>query len=110
MILTVYMPILIKGVKKLIINRLEYFRERKKPTKHEKYEEIIKYRKSNEQKKKLYNYYVCDYCKAEIEIKKQKNEMTGGTVVFPRTLTKKGDIVLALCNKCLNKALAEFKI
>lgn len=93
----------------MIVNRLGYFRDRKEPQKHEKYEETVKYRKSDEQKKKLYDYYKCDYCNAEIEIKKRRQEMLGGKVVFPKTLTKCGNIILALCNKCLNKALKEFE-
>lgn len=93
----------------MIVNRLCYFRDRTGPQIHEKYENIIKYRKSNEKKQKLYDYYKCDYCSKEIIIKDKKHEMSGGTVVIPKTLTKCGNITLALCNKCLNKTLKEFE-
>lgn len=72
----------------MIVNRLEYFRDRKEPQKHEKYEETVKYRKSDEQKKKLYDYYKCDYCNAEIEIKKKRQEMGGRYSSFPQNINK----------------------
>lgn len=58
---------------------------------------------------KLYEYYRCDYCGDEIRLDKKQHERSGGIVAFPHTLTKKGKIALALCNKCLNKAIKEFK-
>lgn len=58
---------------------------------------------------KLYEYYRCDYCGDEIRLDKKQHKRSGGIVAFPHTLTKKGEITLALCNKCLNKAIKEFK-
>ena len=63
----------------------------------------------NYKKEKLYDYYICDCCGEEIKILKQKHEMTGGIVIMPYTVTKKGDIKLALCNKCLKPVLSQFE-
>lgn len=89
--------------------KIDYFRERTGPVKHIKYDEVIRYRKHNEPKKKLYEYYVCDYCDQEIKVKDKNCEMTGGIVSIPKTLTKCGNLTLALCNKCLNKVIKEFE-
>ncbi len=58
---------------------------------------------------KLYKYYKCDYCGDEIRIEKKKQEMTGGIVILPHTLTKRGELKLAVCNKCLRSILKEFE-
>lgn len=57
---------------------------------------------------KLYKYYKCDYCKDEIRLDKKLYERSGGIVNIPHSITKCGTLQLALCNKCLNKVLAEF--
>lgn len=58
---------------------------------------------------KLYKYYKCDYCGNEIKIEKKKQDMNGGIVILPHTLTKRGELKLALCNKCLNPVLKKFE-
>lgn len=63
----------------------------------------------NYKREKLYKYYQCDYCGAEIKILEKRQEMTGGIATIPHTVTKNGDIQLALCNKCLKPALKEFE-
>lgn len=63
----------------------------------------------NAKKTKLYEYYRCDYCGDEIRLDIKQQERSGGIVNFPHSLTKRGKLELALCNKCLNKALKEFK-
>lgn len=60
-------------------------------------------------KQKEYDYYKCDYCGAEIKITEKRQEMTGGIAIIPHTVTGRGDIKLALCNKCLNPILKEFE-
>lgn len=60
-------------------------------------------------REKLYEYYKCDYCEEEIRILKDKSKLTGGIVVLPNSLTKRGNIKLVLCNKCLNNVLSEFE-
>lgn len=72
----------------------------------------IKEQKENEtsnvvkiSRKKLYEYYKCDYCGDEIRLDKKQHERSGGIVTFPHTLTKKGKITMALCNKCLRKTI-----
>ncbi len=63
----------------------------------------------NYKKEKDYDYYKCDYCGAEIKILNEKNKMTGGTIVLPKIITKKCEIQLALCNKCLKPVLKIFE-
>lgn len=63
----------------------------------------------NYKKEKLYKYYKCDYCGEEIKILKKTQEMTGGIAIIPHTVTKRGELKLALCNKCLKPALKEFE-
>lgn len=93
-----------------IINRLEQLQARKEITKHEKivreeeHSNIIKTKK-----KKIYDYYKCDYCGDEIRLDIKQAERTGGIVEFPHVLTKRGKVKLALCNKCLKKVLKEFE-
>lgn len=60
---------------------------------------------ANEGKKKLYKYYNCDYCNAEIKIVKKRD----GIVILPRTLTKKEPLKLVLCDKCIKPVIAEFE-
>lgn len=85
--------------------------DREKIPKYVKYKEeqrqashLVKYKKEKE-----YEYYKCDYCNSNIIIDKDKTKMTGGTATFPATLTKKQDLQLVLCNKCLNPVLKEFE-
>ena len=58
---------------------------------------------------RLYKYYKCDYCGNEIIIKDKRYEMTGGIVELPHTLTHRGDIKLAVCNKCLKPLVKEIE-
>lgn len=57
---------------------------------------------------KEYDYYKCDYCGDEIRILKKWQEMSGGIVEIPHTVTRRGKITLVLCNKCLRPVLSEF--
>ncbi len=59
--------------------------------------------------KKVYKYYRCDYCNDEIRLDIKQEERTGGVIIFPHSLTKRGKLTLVLCNKCLKKALKEFE-
>lgn len=56
-----------------------------------------------------YQYYICDFCKKEIKIRKNLYEQNGGIAIIPATVTKKQSISLALCNGCLKKVLSEFE-
>ena len=58
---------------------------------------------------KDYDYYICDYCGDEIKILKKKIEMTGGIAIIPHTITRRGELKLALCSKCLKPALKELE-
>ncbi len=64
---------------------------------------------TNEKQEKLYDYYNCDYCGDEIVILPKKENMLGGLVTIPYTLTGKGPINLMICQKCLNPVLREFE-
>ena len=64
----------------------------------------------NRKVEKEYDYYKCDYCGDEIKILKKKQEiMSGGVATIPHTVTRRGAINLALCNKCLKPLLKEFE-
>jgi len=63
----------------------------------------------NYKNEKEYDYYKCDFCGKEIKILSKKQEMTGGTVKLSHLVTKKGDIELALHNKCLRNAIKIFE-
>ena len=79
-----------------------YVKMKNKP---EEAKHLIKYKAEKD-----YEYYKCDYCGSEIKILKKKSyEMTGGIVSLPHSLTKRGEIKLALCNKCLNPVIKEFE-
>jgi len=65
---------------------------------------IVQYKK-----KVLYKYYKCDYCGAEIKILEKRQEMTGGITTLPNSLTRRGEVKMALCNKCLNPVLRELE-
>lgn len=65
---------------------------------------LIKYKDEKD-----YDYYKCDYCGSEIRILKQKYKMAGGIVTLSRLITKKSEIQLALCNKCLKPVLKIFE-
>ena len=52
---------------------------------------------------------ICDYCGNEIKLLKKRQEMTGGVVTIPHTVTRRGNMNLALCNKCLKPVLKEFE-
>lgn len=64
---------------------------------------LVKYRQE-----KLYNYYRCDYCSEEIRIEKMWHKRTGGVYKIPHSVTKNGDIDMALHNKCLKIVLKIF--
>lgn len=93
----------------MIVEKYEHFRTRSViPI----YKKIVDYETSNLVKVKKevkYEYYICDFCKKEIEIRKNLYEQNGGIVIIPATITKKKSISLALCNGCLKKVLSEFE-
>ena len=60
-------------------------------------------------KKKLYQYYKCDYCNDEIILNQKMTERSGGIVTFPHILTKRGNITFVLCNKCLKPVIQIFE-
>lgn len=94
-----------------IANNTHFYKIREKPEKQLKYEkqEGAKHL-TKEKTKRLYDYYVCDYCTEEIKIVKKWEDKTGGIVKLPKTLTGLDfEICLALCNKCLKQVVKEFE-
>jgi len=91
-------------LKKSIFNREKPYKRIKYKENKEEGRHLVKHKPEKE-----YEYYICDYCGKEIRILEKKYEMTGGVAIFPESLTKKGDLKLALCNKCLNPVLQEFE-
>ena len=74
-----------------------------------------KYKKNNEKsqivnrlKQKDYEYYLCDYCGKEIRKEKDWQNKKGGIVELSNLITKKGNMRLALHNRCLSKAINSF--
>lgn len=96
-----------------ITSNLLNLSSRFEPTKFTKFEErdeagkhLVKMPKP----KKLYDYYICDYCNSEIVIKDKASEQTGGVVKIPQTLSNlQQELYLALCNKCLAAVIKEFE-
>lgn len=91
----------------LNINELKY---RKEPQKHTQI--LVKNETSNvvnSEKTKMYDYYVCDYCKDKIRLDIKKTERSGGIATIPHSLTKCGELKLALCNKCIRDVIMEFE-
>lgn len=63
----------------------------------------------NSEKTKIYDYYVCDYCKEQIRLDAKKPERSGGIAIIPHSLTKCGELRLALHNKCLKPIIQEIE-
>ena len=101
-----------KMPKNKIVSKYTELRERMKPIAITK---IIKDDKGtgchlvNAKVKEKYRYYSCDYCGKEIKIEKDISKATGGICKIPASLTKRGDLILALHNKCLKPVINEFK-
>lgn len=97
-----------------IINNLSYFKARFKPKPSPKYEtkkeDIGNHLTKKEKPKKIYDYYICDYCREEIKVEDKWENKKGGIVKIPQTLSNlDGVIYLALCNKCVKPVIKEFE-
>ena len=86
----------------MIKEKLGQIERRGKPEKYTEYSDEWR-----GYKKKLYDYYICDYCGAKIELTEPKHQRTGGTTKLSYILTKRSTVEVALCNKCVNPALKE---
>lgn len=83
---------------------------RKEPVKHTK----IQYseEKNNVVKRKAqksYDYYICDYCGSEIRLDIKQTERSGGIAILPNSLTKCGELKVAICNKCVKDVLKQLE-
>ena len=91
----------------LDIKELKY---RKEPQKYTQM--LVKNETSNvvnSERTKMYDYYGCDYCRDKIRLDIKKSERSGGIATIPHTLTRCGELKLALCNKCIKKAIEELE-
>ncbi len=83
---------------------------RKEPIKHTKLQHVEE--KNNLVKRKsdkLYDYYICDYCGAEIRLDIKQKERSGGIAILPNSLTKCGELKVVLCNKCVKDVLKQLE-
>lgn len=69
----------------------------------------IKYRKEPIKHTKLYDYYICDNCGSEIKLDIKQTERSGGIAILPNSLTKCGELKVALCNKCVKDVLKQLE-
>lgn len=91
----------------LDITEIKY---RKAPQKYQKMQvEGEKSNTINRKKTKLYDYYICDYCKTEIRLDKKQEERSGGITILPHSLTKCGEITAVLCGKCVKEAIKQLE-
>ncbi len=91
----------------LDITEIKY---RKAPSKYTKVQsEGERSNITNRKMTKLYDYYICDYCKAEIRLDKKQEERSGGIVVLPHSLTKCEQITVALCCKCVKEEIKQLE-
>lgn len=89
---------------------INLIKNRKEPIKQIKFKENEnKCNVVSSKKEKLYEYYICDYCNSEIRLDKKKHERSGGIAIIPHTLTKCGQLKLALCNKCIKEIQKYFE-
>lgn len=97
----------------MIFNKINELTARKQIEEHTKYtEKKTKNHLSNDKnyrKEVLYKFYICDYCGSEIKIEKEKSEMSGGIWEVPNTLSKRKNLKLCLCNKCLKPVIKELE-
>lgn len=93
-----------------LLNNLKEIEEREKIEVYKKMKNAEETNHLTKIKKELdYKYYICDYCGGEIIINCKKEKRTGGTVFFPKSLTKRDKLQLALHDKCLRLAIKEFE-
>jgi hypothetical protein len=83
---------------------------RKEPEKYAKMQHLEEKNNIVKRKaKKLYDYYICDYCGSEIRLDIKQTERSGGIAVLPNSLTKCGELKVALCNKCVKDVLKQLE-
>lgn len=93
-----------------LLNNLKEIEEREKIEVYKKMKNAEETNHLTKIKRELdYKYYICDYCGGEIIINCEKEKRTGGTVFFPKSLTKRDKLQLALHDKCLKLAIKEFE-
>ena len=91
-------------------SKIDEWINRAKIEKHEQYKENEK--KSylvKTKKEKLYDFYICDYCRMPIKFypNQKKDEREGGTAIIPNSLTHKGNITIVAHNRCIKPLMQE---
>ena len=97
-----------------ITSNLLYFKARFKPKPSTKYEEqkdeIGSHLIKKEKPKKIYDYYICDYCKEEIKVEDKWENKKGGILKIAQSLSNLDSVInLVLCNKCVKPVMKEFE-
>lgn len=95
-----------------IKNRINELKTRVEPTVFEKVikeDDGIGTHLVNKKVKEKYKYYMCDYCGQEIKITEKWAEKQGSKITIPASVTRQGEVVVALHNKCLKSTLKEFE-
>lgn len=83
---------------------------RKEPEKYAKMQHLEEKNNIVKRKaKKLYDYYICDYCGSEIRLDIKQTERSGGIAILPNSLTKCGELKVVLCNKCVKDVLKQLE-
>lgn len=91
-------------------SKIDSWINRTKLEKHEEYAEnknksiLVKTKKE-----KLYDYYICDYCRMPIKFypNQKSYEAEGGKAILPNSLTNKGNIPIMAHNRCIKPLIQE---
>lgn len=84
--------------------------ERKKVKKFTQYKKV-KTGPYSSKDEKMYDYYLCDYCRMVIKIKPglKSYEQEGGKIIIPASLIKKGAVEVAAHNRCIKNLIKELE-
>lgn len=91
----------------LNMTAIKYRKEPEKRVKMQHFDE--KNSVVNRRAEKLYEYYICDFCGSEIRLDKKQADRSGGLAVLPNSLTRCGNITVALCNKCIKEVIKQLE-
>lgn len=85
-------------------SKLYYFKSRGKPHLESKYEKSNNHLSKEQQKKFLYNYYICDNCGCEIKVSRRNQSI----IKLSSAVTHKFPVFVAICDKCLKDFIKQF--
>ncbi|MCI8309069.1 MAG: hypothetical protein HFJ45_02425 [Clostridia bacterium] len=91
--------------------KIDEWINRAKIEKFEQYKEneSKSYLVKNTKKEKLYDYYICDYCRLPIKFypNQKSYEREGGKATIPNSLIGKGNIIIMAHNRCIKSLIKE---